>query len=723
MSIVDDRAGLVLSRVAGFLLSVLAIAFELGANSAIGAEPPPDWQVCSGEGNPSANVRLKACTTIIETKAESGITVAQAYGNRAIAHLNNLEEIQAVADFRRAVELDPSSASGHVFLGLLNSLLKDHEQALVHFDEAIRLNSSNPLAFNGRGNVYYDRKEYDRAIVEYSEAIRLKPKYAPFSYNRGRTFLAKNELTSSLPDLNEAIELNPTYASALVQRGLLYLRKKQFDLAIADETAAIELRPTAAAYLNRGVAYRALNQPDRAIVDFNSALRLKPDYGLALVERGITYDSSGDYDRSLADLEHALLTAPDDVRARYARGLTYYHRADLDRAVLDFDDVLRRNPRHAAAYVQRGIAYREKGDLTRSISDFDRAIEIAPRYAAAYLSRCLDRTKIGHSLKDAVADCDTALRLEPKQAPVLRIRGYAWLKLKSYKSAETDFADALNLDPKDAYSMYGRALVRYQRDDVSGADADVAAAWNERKGIAGQVLKYFGVTASHEFSMHIAKERLKGNAIIFTVAEGPANACGPGCSTWIVADGGFDAGAEKKFRAFLSQLKRRDLPLFINSSGGLMSQGYSIGKLLRSNKIAASVAVTEPDGCLDDKSKCREKLRSDGIVQARLRIKGAVCHSACLYALMGAPERHVPDGALVGVHKPLLGGPEASSRSTLTQREAKALADRRRYAEQMGMDAGFVDWADKTPYEQLHVLTHDEIVRFRLETTPTGVLK
>src|SRR3569833_1976479 len=123
MSIVDDRAGLVLSRVAGFLLSVLAIALELGANSAIGAEPLPDWQACSGEENPSANVRLKACTTIIKTKAESGITVAQAYGNRAIAHLNNLEEIQAIADFRRAVELDPSSASGHVFSGLLNSLL------------------------------------------------------------------------------------------------------------------------------------------------------------------------------------------------------------------------------------------------------------------------------------------------------------------------------------------------------------------------------------------------------------------------------------------------------------------------------------------------------------------------------------------------------------------------------------------------------------------------
>ena len=34
--------------------------------------------------------------------------------------------------------------------------------------------------------------------------------------------------------------------------------------------------------------------------------------------------------------------------------------------------------------------------------------------------------------------------------------------------------------------------------------------------------------------------------MIFAMAEGPAEACGPGCSAWIVADGSFDTGAENR---------------------------------------------------------------------------------------------------------------------------------------------------------------------------------
>src|SRR5262249_30747835 len=39
--------------------------------------------------------------------------------------------------------------------------------------------------------------------------------------------------------------------------------------------------------------------------------------------------------------------------------------------------------------------------------------------------------------------------------------------------------------------------------------------------------------------------------MIFVVAHGGPNACGPGCSEWIAAEGAFDRDADARFRRFL----------------------------------------------------------------------------------------------------------------------------------------------------------------------------
>ena len=71
--------------------------------------------------------------------------------------------------------------------------------------------------------------------------------------------------------------------------------------------------------------------------------------------------------------------------------------------------------------------------------------------------------------------------------------------------------------------------------------------------------------------------KIKQQPLMFFVANGPANACGPGCSSWIAADGYFDSDAGKRFRDFLNDPARRQLPVFFNSLGGVASQaGLSI---------------------------------------------------------------------------------------------------------------------------------------------------
>ena len=78
----------------------------------------------------------------------------------------------------------------------------------------------------------------------------------------------------------------------------------------------------------------------------------------------------------------------------------------------------------------------------------------------------------------------------------------------------------------------------------------------------------------------ISRDRTHGCAgqpLIFFVAKGPANACGPGCSEWIAAEGRFNSDAPQRLRDFLATLSRRDLPLFFNSAGGAAQSGNGGG--------------------------------------------------------------------------------------------------------------------------------------------------
>jgi len=142
--------------------------------------------------------------------------------------------------------------------------------------------------------------------------------------------------------------------------------------------------------------------------------------------------------------------------------------------------------------------------------------------------------------------------------------------------------------------------------------------------------------------------------MIFFVAKGERNACGPGCSEWIAAEGMFEGPqVEQRFRDLLVTLKGRNLPIVFNSLGGIIGEALVLGRILRERRMAGSVGESYPEGCkarIAADESCRRIMEGNRELKAQLRTAGAVCSSACVYALRGASERHVPADARVGSH-------------------------------------------------------------------------
>lgn len=117
------------------------------------------------------------------------------------------------------------------------------------------------------------------------------------------------------------------------------------------------------------------------------------------------------------------------------------------------------------------------------------AIALQEQNATHWNNRCWYRTGAG-LLREAVADCNEALRLIPTLPHALDSRGAAHLKLGQLDNAIADYDAALRLAPRNASSLFGRGVARRLKGDAAGAEADIAAARSLDKSIDARMAHY-----------------------------------------------------------------------------------------------------------------------------------------------------------------------------------------------------------------------------------------
>ncbi len=264
----------------------------------------------------------------------------------------------------------------------------DYDGAIADYNRAIELNPKYASAYNNRGNAKSNKRDYDGAIADYNRAIELDPKYA-FAYsNRGSAKSNKRDYDGAIADFDRAIELDPKFASAYNNRGYAKSNKRDYDGAIADCNRAIELDPKYAfAYNNRGKAKKSKGDCDGAIADYNRAIELDPKFAIACYNRADAKTNIGDLNGAIADFDRAIELEPKYAVAYCFRGIVKRLKSDQDGAIADFDRAIELEPKYASAYVNRGHSYMGKGDYERAIQDWSRAIELDEKNSDALNNR------------------------------------------------------------------------------------------------------------------------------------------------------------------------------------------------------------------------------------------------------------------------------------------------------------------------------------------------
>jgi tetratricopeptide (TPR) repeat protein len=210
---------------------------------------------------------------------------------------------------------------------------------------------------------------------------------------------------------------------------------------------------------------------------------------IAYNNRGIARALKGEYDLAIEDYDFALKLNSTYSKAFNNRGIAYQRKADFDRAITDFSEAINIEPEYVNAIVNRAATYEKKGVYELALKDFDEAIRLQPTLGSLWNERCWIRAITG-ALQLALADCNEAIRLGPKAAARFDSRGFTYLKLGQWESAITDYNSALELRPKMARALYGRGLAKLKVGDVTGGNADIAAAKIANRNIAEEFARY-----------------------------------------------------------------------------------------------------------------------------------------------------------------------------------------------------------------------------------------
>ncbi len=126
---------------------------------------------------------------------------------------------EAIANYRKALELEPNDASTHYNLALT-------------------------LKYKG---------EAKQAVEEFETALRLKPKWADAHYGLGATRYDLGDQAAALKDLRTAVELDPANAGAHRMLAHIYSQQNNPTAAEGELRRALASKPSAEMYFELGL--------------------------------------------------------------------------------------------------------------------------------------------------------------------------------------------------------------------------------------------------------------------------------------------------------------------------------------------------------------------------------------------------------------------------------------------------------------------------------------
>jgi tetratricopeptide (TPR) repeat protein len=112
--------------------------------------------------------------------------------------------------------------------------LINFDGAMADFNKAIELNPTIAVYYLNRGITLKKSKRFDDALADFNKAIEINPNYYLAYLQRGDVKIRLDQLNDIFQDFNMAIQLKPDDGRGYFGRGMYYLKFGDKELAKRD---------------------------------------------------------------------------------------------------------------------------------------------------------------------------------------------------------------------------------------------------------------------------------------------------------------------------------------------------------------------------------------------------------------------------------------------------------------------------------------------------------
>ncbi|MEG4422794.1 MULTISPECIES: tetratricopeptide repeat protein [unclassified Microcoleus] len=231
---------------------------------------------------------------------------------------------EAIAAYRRAIELNPDLSWSHHNLGEALAKLGQLEEASACYRRAIQLNPDFSWSYHHLGDALARQQQWEEAVVAFRRAIELNPEHFGTYCGFGQTLAKLGRIDEAITAYRRASELEPDADWIQYRLGEVLQQRTQLDLegAIASYRRAIELNPDDV-------------KACRKLLDIQQAIKLNPDDERMPPSLAETLQKPMELDlqEALAAYHYAIKLAPDKVDPYNRLGELLVKRGYLEDAI------------------------------------------------------------------------------------------------------------------------------------------------------------------------------------------------------------------------------------------------------------------------------------------------------------------------------------------------------------------------------------------------------
>jgi len=167
------------------------------------------------------------------------------------ACVKSKEPNRAIGAFNELLKTSTATAKVYRYRGSTYGKFGDFDKAIADYSKAMELDPQNADFVYGHGVFYYRKDDYENAIRDFSKAIELNPRKLSAYYNRGTSYYRMGNDEAAYADFMKVIELRPVASL--------------FKMRICYKIAAIGISELTGYRLDKGHHYRKSRATDESI--------------------------------------------------------------------------------------------------------------------------------------------------------------------------------------------------------------------------------------------------------------------------------------------------------------------------------------------------------------------------------------------------------------------------------------------------------------------------